>query len=432
MVATTTTEVKVRLKRPHAEQARFIMSTRPRKAIRAGRRSGKTVGLAICAVQAFLAGHRVQYFSPTAEQIMRFWTEVSLYLFEPIQQGMFRKNETLHLIDLPGTEQCIRAKTAWEPNHLRGDYGSLLIMDEHQLMSERCWSEVIAPMTLDRNAQVIFSFTPPSLRMSGMSKASDPRHASKLFKAAQTDTTGRWGAYHFTSHSNPHLSREALADITNDMTVRAYKQEILAEDLEEIPGALWTQQLLDNTRVSGLQVPDLTRIVVALDPAATSQETSDEMGIVVGGLGTDGHGYVLRDASRRGTPAACARSAISVYDTVQADALIAEVNNGGEWIETVVRFVAAEMYREGARTSPSLRYKMVHASRSKQTRAEPIAAEYEHGRIHHVGHFPLLESEMTGWVPGDPSPSRMDSAVWCFTELLLNVPKRSGTMGISF
>ena len=126
----------------------------------------------------------------------------------------------------------------------------------------------------------------------------------------------------------------------------------------------------------------------------------------------------------RGTPAACVQTALSVYDLVQADALIAEVNNGGEWIETVVNFVAQDMYRKGLRPSERVHYKTVHASRNKQTRAEPIAAEYEHGRVHHVGTFPALESEMTGWVPGMPSPSRMDAAVWLYTELLLHAPKK--------
>jgi hypothetical protein len=90
-----------------------------------------------------------------------------------------------------------------------------------------------------------------------------------------------------------------------------------------------------------------------------------------------------------------------------------------------VQFVAAEMYRQGERSSPHLHYKMVHASRGKQTRAEPVSAEFEHGRCHHVGTFPQLEAEQTGWVPGMPSPSRMDAEVWCYTELLLgtHVPR---------
>lgn len=207
------------------------------------------------------------------------------------------------------------------------------------------------------------------------------------------------------------------------MSVLAYRQEIEAEDIDAVPGALWTQALLDRTRVTVAQLPPLTRVAIALDPAGTSQDTADEMGIVAGGRSADGHGYTLRDASRRGTPAACARQAILLYDQLEADVLIGEANNGGEWIGTVIAFVAQEMHRQGERPTSSVNYKMVHASRSKQTRAEPIATECEHGRIHHVGWFPELEAEQTGWVPGMPSPSRMDAEVWLYTELLLNQPR---------
>jgi len=146
------------------------------------------------------------------------------------------------------------------------------------------------------------------------------------------------------------------------------------------------------------------------------------MGIIAGGRSAHGHGYTLADASWRGTPA---RKAIRLYDHCQADVLVAEVNNGGEWIGTVVQFVASEMHRQGERATPHVHYKTVHASRGKLTRAEPISTEYEHGRFHHVGYFPQLESEQTGWVPGMPSPSRMDALVWVMTELVLgaHVPR---------
>jgi hypothetical protein len=353
---------------------------------------------------------------------LRFWSEVTLALGEPIDAGVFRKNETLHLIELPGTEQRIRAKTAYNADTLRGDYASRLILDEWQLMNEDAWEIVGAPMMLDRaNSVAIFCYTPPSIRSAGVSKAHDPRHAAKLFAAAAADTTGRWATFHFASHSNPHISTQALAEIATDMSRLAYLQEIEALDALETPGALWTQALIDQTRVTEGQVPPLVRIVVALDPSGTSSAPSDEMGIIAGGTDAQGHGYTLRDASRRGTPAMCARAAIQLYDHYQADVLIGEVNNGNEWIGAVLQFVAQEMYRQGERPTPHLHYKTVHASRGKLTRAEPVATESEQHRIHHVGVFPELETEMITWVPGLPSPSRMDAMVWCFSELLLGV-----------
>ncbi len=423
----------VRLKRPHAEQLRFLRSSAPRRVIRAGRRGGKTTGLAIYSVEEFLKGERVLYAVPTAEQVMRFWHEVSLALAEPIEAGLFRKNETLHIIELPGTEQRIRAKTAWSADTLRGDYCTRLILDEWQLCNEDAWELVGAPMMLDRTGSIaIFCYTPPSIRSAGNTKAHDPRHAAKLFKAAAADTSGRWATFHFASHANPHISAHALDMITEDMSALGYTQEILAEDIEDIPGALWTHALIDRTRVRPDDVPDLVRVAVALDPSATSQETADEMGLIVGGRSANGHGYTLKDASQRGTPAACARQAILLYDQYEADVIVGEVNNGGEWISTVVQFVAAEMHRQGLRPSARVNFKMVHASRGKQTRAEPIATEFEHGRVHHVGVLPALEDEMCSWVPGMRSPNRMDAEVWLYTELLLNQPKPAEMRALRF
>jgi hypothetical protein len=320
--------VTVHLKRPHAAQEQFLRSASPRRVIRAGRRSGKTTGLAIYAVEEFLKGERVLYAVPTADQALRFWQEVTTALAELITAGVFHKNETLRTIERPGTEQRIRAKTAYNADTLRGDYASRLILDEWQLCNEDAWEVVGAPMMLDRAHSVaIFCYTPPSYRTAGVTKAHDPRHAAKLFKAAQADTSGRWATFHFSSHANPHISRQALTEIAADMSTLVYTQEIEALDVEAVSGALWTIARLDQTRVLPAQVPELVRVVVALDPAGTSAATSDEMGCIVGGTDARGHGYVLADGSRRGTPAACARVAIQLYDHYQADALIAEGNN---------------------------------------------------------------------------------------------------------
>lgn len=225
-----TAELTIRLKTPHQHQQRLIDATAVRSIVRAGRRSGKTSGLAILAVQRFLAGARVLYGTPTTDQLDTFWTEVKQALAEPIAAGVFYKNETEHLIELQGTQQRIRAKTCWNADTLRGDTADLLIFDEYQLMNEDAWAVVGAPMLLDRDGRAVFLYTPPSLYSAGVSKARDPRHAAKMFKAAQTDETGRWAAFHFTSHDNPYISKAALSAVTRDMSQAAYRQEILAED----------------------------------------------------------------------------------------------------------------------------------------------------------------------------------------------------------
>jgi hypothetical protein len=400
-------KVHVHLRAPHAEQRRFIESPAPRKVIRAGRRSGKTTGAAILAVERFLQGARVLYAVPTAEQSDAFWRECKLALGQAVSEKIFAKNETERSIEKPGTLGRIKCSTAWDADTLRSDWCDLLILDEWQLMSEDTWSQVGAPLLLDRQGHAVFIYTPPSLHSRSVTKARDPRHASRMFQAAAADKTGRWAAFHFTSHANPFISRAALDEIASDMSSLAIRQEILAEDVEEATGALWRQSLIDETRVS--EAPELARIVVAVDPSGSGKSTADECGIVVAGLGSDGHGYVLEDLSRRASPKSWAAAAVAAYHHYKADRIIAEANFGGEMVEQTIRTV-----------DENVSYKSVTASRSKMIRAEPVVALYEKGLIHHVGNkLEELESELCCYVPGSPSPGRLDSVVWAVHDLML-------------
>lgn len=401
--------VTVRLPTPHPAQYPFVRSTAKRIVVRAGRRGGKTVGIAIRAVERFLSGRRILYAAPTAEQINRFWVTVTRALHEPIEAGVFRKNESDHTIELVGTEQRLRAKTAWNADTLRGDYADDLILDEWQLMNEEAWEVVGAPMLLDNDGDAVFIYTPPSLRSRSVSKANDPQHAAKLFKKAQqlAKEGERWATFHFSSHDNPHISKAALSEITSDMTALSYRMEIKAEDVDEAPGALWTRGLIEQNRV--VKGPEYERIVVSIDPSASS--TGDEAGVITAGAAKS-EGYVIADDSIQGSPKVWATAAVTAYHKHEADCIVAEKNNGGEMISEVI-----------ATVDSNIRVKLVHASRGKQTRAEPIAAVYEHGRGHHVGSFPKLEDEMCLWTPGEDSPNRMDAMVWAFTELGLTGSK---------
>ena len=401
-------EIAIRLPEPHSEQERVIDSPAKRKVVRAGRRGGKTVGVGILAVEKFLEGRRVLYGAPTTEQVGRFWTTVVRALEPAIDAGFVRKNETEHLLEFPGTEQRIRAKTCWNADTLRGDYADLLMLDEYQMMNEDTWEVVGAPMLLDNNGDAVFIYTPPSLHNRSASKASDPQHAAKLFKRAAQDTSGRWATFHFKSADNPYISTEALDEISQDMTALAYRMEILAEDVDEAPGALWTRGIIEDGRE--LKAPALDRVVVAIDPSATS--TGDEAGIVTTGSQGD-HLYVLADDSLQGAPLEWARAAVAAYHRHKADRIIAESNNGGEMVAQTIKTV-----------DPSVPVRLVHASRGKQTRAEPVSAIYEQGRGHHVGSFPRLEDEMCMWIPGMASPNRMDALVWGATDLLQRPPRR--------
>ena len=227
------TKFQVYLPRPHKPyQEQFVDSIKKRIVIRAGRRSGKTVGVAIRAVKRFIEGRRQLYAAPTSEQVGKFWYEVTTALDPLIRLGVFKRNDSENFIEKTGTEQRIKAKTAWNADTLRGDYADDLYLDEWQLMNEDTWEIVGAPMLLDNNGNAVFIYTPPSLRSAGISKAHDPRHAAKMFKSATEDKTGRWLAIHFTSHDNPHISKDALQELIQDMSKQSYRQEILAEDDE--------------------------------------------------------------------------------------------------------------------------------------------------------------------------------------------------------
>lgn len=403
---------RVELPSPHARQVDFIDSAAKRKIIRAGRRSGKTVGISIYAVERFLENRRILYATPTAEQIGRFWATVSRALEVPIKAGVYYKNETEHIIEERGTERRIRAKTAYNADTLRGDYADELILDEWQLMDEDTWELVGAPMMLDTNGNATFIYTPPSLHSRSVTKAKDPQHAAKMYKRAKQDTSGRWAAFHFTSHDNPHLSTEALEDITGDMTSLAYRMEILAEDVDETPGALWTRDIIERGRL--VKAPDLARVVVGVDPSATSG--GDEAGIITAGK-TGEEYYTLADDTVQGSPETWAQAAITAFLRSRADCIVAEKNNGGEMVASVIKQAVINA-RAKDPSIGEVPVRLVWAARGKATRAEPISAIAENGRDHHVGSFPALEDELCLWVPGDQSPNRLDAKVWAYTELM--------------
>lgn len=401
----------------HPKQELFVGSDAKRIIVRAGRRGGKTVGVGIRSVKRFLKGRRQLYAAPTQEQIHRYWITVCRMLRPSIDAGLLVKNETYHTLEVPGTEQRIRAKTAWNADSLRGDYADDLYLDEWQLMNEDAWGLVGAPMLLDNDGDVVFIYTPPSLHSRSVSKANDPQHAAKLykkFKKRMEEGNPRYAAFHFTSHDNPHLSTAALDEIAGDMTALAYRMEIGAEDVDEAPGALWTRKLIESLRAAKA-TGDYSRVVVGVDPSNTSG--GDEAGIItVGRVGTrtNGIGHVIEDSSVQGSPKMWASAAVTAYHKHGADCIVAESNNGGEMVALTIETV-----------DPKVKVKLVHASRGKQTRAEPIASHYEHGRARHLGSFSLLEDEMCLWEPGQDSPNRMDAMVWGMTELLVEPgPKR--------
>jgi hypothetical protein len=402
----------VHLRVLHPKQKIIKASLAKRKIIRAGRRGGKTVYAADEAVDKFADGKRVLYGVPTTDQLQKFWFEVTRALAEPIKAGFYKVDKTMHTIERPGTENRIRAKTCWNAETLRGDYADFLILDEVQLMAEDTWGTVGAPMLLDNNGDAVFIYTPPSLHSRSTSKARDKGWFTKFAKQHAQDPKGRWSIFSFTSHDNPHISKEALEEITEDMSATAIQQEIYAVDMDEAPGALWHRQktLIGNQWVLGLEenrvftIPELVRIVIGVDPSGSS--TGDACGIIGAGKDANKHHYTLEDASIQGSPDIWAREACKTYHKLKADVMVAEKNYGGEMVEKVIRD-----------TDPSINIRLVNATHGKAIRAEPISALTERGQDHLVGNFPELEDELCLWTQGDKSPNRLDAKVWADTEL---------------
>lgn len=195
---------------------------------------------------------------------------------------------------------------------------------------------------------------------------------------------------------------------------RLGRQELNAEMLDDVPGALWTRDMIDISRVKA--TPDLQRVVISVDPSGTagagSDNVGDDIGIVAAGLGVDGRGYILGDYSCNLSPDGWGRRVREVYSLHKADRIVAERNFGGAMVEAVIKA-----------QDKNLPVKVVTASRGKVARAEPIAAIYEQSRVSHVGGFPDLEDQMCAMTPsgyvGDGSPDRADALVWALTELML-------------
>lgn len=210
-----------------------------------------------------------------------------------------------------------------------------------------------------------------------------------------------------------NLSGDYLADLES-LPERARKRFLLGEYVADDENALWRRDFIKRSQVreDGSWPIELTRIVVAVDPAVSTAPGSDETGIVAVGYGADGNGYVIADESGRFRPEEWARRAISLYRSVAADRIVAEVNQGGDMVEATIRAQA-----------PEVPYRAVRATRGKAIRAEPVAALYERGKVFHVGAFPELEDQMCSITTGFDrkaigwSPDRVDALVWAMTDL---------------
>ena len=368
--------------------------------ILAGRGFGKTRTGSEFVREQVEAGraHHVALVGPTAADVRDTMVEGDsglLAVFPPDRRPRYepsKRRVTFH------TGAIATTYSADEPDRLRGPNHDLAWCDE--LAAWRypaAWDMLILGLRIGDKPRALVTTTPRPVKVI--------RHL-----VDRNDV-------HVVTGST-YENRANLAPTFLDEVLRQYegtrlgRQELHAEILADVDGALWDRTFIEDSRVT--RCPDLTRIVVGVDPATTSKEWSAETGIVVAGVDETGHAYILSDRSTRGTPHEWALEAITAYYTTEADRIVAESNQGGEMVSHTLRTV-----------DPNVPIRLVHAARGKRTRAEPIAALYEQGRVHHVGAFPLLEDQLCSWVPDEsPSPDRLDALVWALTELMIDGMRR--------
>lgn len=286
--------------------------------------------------------------------------------------------------------------SADEPNRLRGPqhhYGWFDELAAWRYMET--WDMAQLGMRLGDHPKICITTTPRPIPL-----------IKSLLKDEMTAVV-RGSTYDNLDNLAPTFRRAVVAKYEGTTLGR---QELDAEVLEDLPGALVARRHIDENRIRPEDLPELIRIVVGMDPAGTGQ--GDETGLVVVGAAQNGHLYVLNDASEKMTPLRAAEKAWSLLEATHASLLVVEDNGGKDWIETVLKRAGKDLGNEGP---PPLR--RVNASQGKKLRAQPVAMRYEQGRVHHVGTLPELEDQLTTWIPEeDPnSPDRIDAMVHAAT-----------------
>lgn len=294
--------------------------------------------------------------------------------------------------------------SAEEPERLRGPQFELAWCDELAAWNkdQDTWAMLQFCMRLGKHPRIMVTTTPKPTKL-----------VREILKNPTTHTTT--GS---TFDNAANLAGTYLKAVKEQYEgTRLGRQELYAEVLEEAEGALWTTDMLDKASIKHEDLPHLNRIVVSIDPAVTANAESDMTGIVVAGIDVNGVAYVLGDYTERLSPQGWASKAISLYHQYSADRIVAERNQGGEMVRRTLEV-----------EDETVPIKLVHASRGKYARAEPVSALYERGLVKHVVNPPdgaslnELETQMRTWEPlgSIGSPDRLDACVWALTDLSLN------------
>ena len=387
----------------------------------AGRGFGKTrAGAEYVRARVKAGARRIALVGPTAEDTRDIMVEgdSGILAISPPEEGPRYVPSKRRVVWPNGAIAALYS--ADEPRRLRGPQHDTAWCDELAAWRyPETWDMLMFGLRAGTDPRAVVTTTPRPIRLLRELLA-DPKVAV---------TRG-------TTYDN----RKYLAPAFFSQIVRQYegtrlgRQELQAEILEDVLGALWNRGIIEACRAS--QAPaDLVRVVVAIDPAARATDTANETGIVVAGKDADGNGWVLADLSGRYQPVGWARAAVAAYRAHRADRIVAEINNGGDMVEATLRMV-----------DRNVPFGAVHASRGKVARAEPVATLYQQGKVRHLGAFPVLEDQMCaftrdtlfsssaasaggkgrGWNGTGASPDRVDALVWAFSDLMVQPMPHAG------
>lgn len=345
--------------------------------------------------------------APTASDVRETMIEGPSGLLSCYPPGAARPtyNPSRHLVSFPSGAVGI-TRSADEPERLRGPQFTKFWFDELCAcrFAKEAWDQLAFGFRLPGDSlRGIVTTTPKPIKVY---RDLVQMPATVLTRGSSYDNRTNISEFYYSTVIKPYEG------------TRLGRQEIEGQLINDVPGALWTRKLIDDTRIPEIRWDLITRTVIAIDPAVTSSEDSAETGIIVALLTISGHAIVFDDLSLRGKPIEWAKVVERAFVARAANEIIGEVNNGGDLVE-----------RNITALNPILPFRAVRAARGKYTRAEPVATLYERGLVHHYGSLAYLEDQMCGYVPGaEKSPDRLDAMVWAVWALLIEPSEGRGVI----
>jgi len=384
----------------HKETAKFII-------VACGRRWGKTKGACNGAIEWMIEGKKILWGDTISSNIDRY---VDRYFKPELNASGINYNWSAQkkLLELPDFGGYMDFRSADRPENWEGFGYDIIILNEAGIIlkNDYLYTNAVIPMLMDSpNSKLIAIGTPK-----GKTTKNNKEHRFySLYKRA-IDDDPLHQLFQYSSYDNPFLSNTDVKELEDEMRImnpQMVQQEIYGEFVDGAAGELWDEVIIERQRIK--VAPEFSRITINIDPAISSTAESDETGITVTGQDSLGNGYVLADESGKYSPEQWSSVAINLYNKWGADCIVAEKNQGGDMVSSVLRS-----------SGFNGRVKLVTATKGKFIRAEPIYALYEQGKIFHVGYHNRLEAQMCMFTSElKNSPDRVDSLVWGFTELML-------------